>query len=166
MFSKTTFSGSVSSKALYRECQHFVKISLQWNKNLIRLFYECYIYLINQTKDKKTRETIPLKGQLHEIFDPRFFSSNNPPDSRPKAVSRWLILYSNLSDASDTAETISAVSLRPLKLWRWQSENSGGCLDLIFGFSGVNDTAETDFGDFRGDYLGEYDAICKTVLAC
>jgi hypothetical protein len=42
----------------------------------------------------------------------------------------------------------------------------GGCLDLIFGFSGVNDTAETDFGDFRSDYLGEYDAICKTVLAC
>jgi hypothetical protein len=42
----------------------------------------------------------------------------------------------------------------------------GGCLDLIFGFSGVNDTAETDFGDFRSDYLGEYDAICKTVLDC
>jgi hypothetical protein len=41
-----------------------------------------------------------------------------------------------------------------------------GCLDLIFGFRGVNDTAETDFGDFRSDYLGEYDAICKRVLAC
>jgi hypothetical protein len=38
----------------------------------------------------------------------------------------------------------------------------GGCLDLIFG---VNDTAETDFGDFRSDYLGEYDAICKTFLS-
>jgi hypothetical protein len=33
-------------------------------------------------------------------------------------------------------------------------------------FSGVNDTAETDFGDFQSDYLGEYDAICITVLAC
>jgi hypothetical protein len=42
----------------------------------------------------------------------------------------------------------------------------GGCLDQIFGFSGVDDTAETDFGDFRSDYLGEYDAICKTVLDC
>jgi hypothetical protein len=31
---------------------------------------------------------------------------------------------------------------------------------------GVIDTAETDFGDFRSDYLGEYDVICKTVLAC
>jgi hypothetical protein len=40
------------------------------------------------------------------------------------------------------------------------------CLDLIFGFSGVNDTAESDFGDFRSDYLGEHDAICNTVLAC
>jgi hypothetical protein len=24
----------------------------------------------------------------------------------------------------------------------------GGCLELIFGFSGVNDIAETDFSDF------------------
>jgi hypothetical protein len=32
-----------------------------------------------------------IKGQLHEIFDPRFFSSINPtcgPDSRPKVISR------------------------------------------------------------------------------
>jgi hypothetical protein len=42
----------------------------------------------------------------------------------------------------------------------------GGCLDLNFGFSGVIDTAETNFGDFRSDYLGKYDAICKAVLAC
>jgi hypothetical protein len=28
-------------------------------------------------------------------------------------------------------------------------KNVGGCLDLIFGFSDFNDTAETDFGDFR-----------------
>jgi hypothetical protein len=40
----------------------------------------------------------------------------------------------------------------------------GGCLDLIFRFSGINDTVETDFGEFRSDYLGEYDAICKTVF--
>jgi hypothetical protein len=42
----------------------------------------------------------------------------------------------------------------------------GGCQDLIFGFSGVNDTAETDFGDLRSDYLGDFDAKCKTVLTC
>jgi hypothetical protein len=52
-------------------------------------------------------------------------------------------------------------------LFKYLKQNKvGGCLDLIFGFSGVNDTAETDFGGFRSDYLGEYDAICKTVLAC
>jgi hypothetical protein len=42
----------------------------------------------------------------------------------------------------------------------------GGCLEFIFGFSGVNDTVETGFGDFRRYYLGEYDAVCKTGLAC
>jgi hypothetical protein len=46
-----------------------------------------------------------------------------------------------------------------------EAKKVGGCQDLIFGFS-VNDTAEIDFGDFRSDYLGEYDAIFKTVLAC
>jgi hypothetical protein len=30
----------------------------------------------------------------------------------------------------------------------------------------VNDTAETDFGDFRSEYLGEDEAICETFLAC
>jgi hypothetical protein len=49
----------------------------------------------------------------------------------------------------DTAETISAVWLN-----RWND------------FGGAIDTAETDFGDRRSDYFGEYDAICKTVLAC
>jgi hypothetical protein len=28
----------------------------------------------------------------------------------------------------------------------------------------VNGTAETDFRDFRSDYLGKYEAICETVL--
>jgi hypothetical protein len=47
-----------------------------------------------------------------------------------------------------------------------ETEKIGGCLELIFDFSGVNDTAETDFCDFRSDYLGENDAKYKTVLAC
>jgi hypothetical protein len=33
-----------------------------------------------------------------------------------------------------------------------EAEKSWGLPNLIFGFSGVNDTAETDFGDFRSDY--------------
>jgi hypothetical protein len=39
-------------------------------------------------------------------------------------------------------------------------------LDFIFSFSRVSDPAETDFDDFRSDYLGESEAICETVLAC
>jgi hypothetical protein len=61
-----------------------------------------------------------LKGQLHKIFDPRFFSSNNSP--RPlirglKPFRIWLCirrenrLFSNFSAVIDTAETISTVSL-------------------------------------------------------
>jgi hypothetical protein len=43
----------------------------------------------------------------------------------------------------------------------------GGCLGLIFGFSGVNHNAEHHWNsDLRSDYLGKYDAICKKVLAC
>jgi hypothetical protein len=37
----------------------------------------------------------------------------------------------------------------------FKQKKVGGCLYLIFGFSGVNDSDETDFGDFRSDYLGE-----------
>jgi hypothetical protein len=52
-------------------------------------------------------------------------------------------------------------------LYKYLKQNKvEGCPDLIFGFSGVNDTAKTEFGDFRSDSPGEYDAICKTVLAC
>jgi hypothetical protein len=37
-------------------------------------------------------------------------------------------------------------------------------LDFIFGFRGVIDPAETDFGYFRIDFLGEHDANCETTL--
>jgi hypothetical protein len=45
----------------------------------------------------------------------------------------------------------------------FKQKKSWGILDL--GFNGVNDPAETDFDDFRSDYLGEYEAICETALA-
>jgi hypothetical protein len=41
-----------------------------------------------------------------------------------------------------------------------------GILKKKIGFRGVIDPAETDFRDFRSDFLGEYEAICETVLAC
>jgi hypothetical protein len=61
--------------------------------------------------------------------------------------------------------SISWVNI-PIRCNYFKQKKSYGILNFIFGFSGVNDTAETDFGDFRNDYLGEYDAICETVLAC
>jgi hypothetical protein len=64
-----------------------------------------------------------------------------------------------------TSKNISVANI-PILYKYLKQKKVGGCLDLIFGFSGVNDTTETDFGDFGSDYLGEYDAICKTVLAC
>jgi hypothetical protein len=54
-----------------------------------------------------------LKGQLHEIFDPRFFSSNNP-------LYRTLIL-----------------GLQPFRMASYSPRNSN-----IIDFSGVIDTTE------------------------
>jgi hypothetical protein len=45
-------------------------------------------------------------------------------------------------------------------------KHKNGSLDFLFGFSGVLYLAETDFDDFRNDYLCKYEAICKTVEAC
>jgi hypothetical protein len=36
--------------------------------------------------------------------------------------------------------------------------------DRRIGFRGLSETAESDFGNFRIDFLGEYEAICKTAL--
>jgi hypothetical protein len=43
-------------------------------------------------------------------------------------------------------------------------KKSWGILDFIFGFRGVIDRAEIDFGDYRIDFLGEYEAKCQTAL--
>jgi hypothetical protein len=32
-----------------------------------------------------------------------------------------------------------------------------------FGFHSLIDTAEADFGDFRIEFLGEFEAICETA---
>jgi hypothetical protein len=57
----------------------------------------------------------------------------------------------------DPAEIISAGSLTPPKQFprgHWPRQN---VLSWVI--------AETDFDDFRSDYLGEYEAICDTALA-
>jgi hypothetical protein len=45
------------------------------------------------------------------------------------------------------------------------TKKNWGILDFIFGFSGVIDPAQTEFDDFRSDYLGEYEARCEMGLA-
>jgi hypothetical protein len=54
-----------------------------------------------------------MKGQLHEIFNPRFFSSINPtwdPDSRPKAV---------LHVASDALRKLTIFEFQQRQWPRW-----------------------------------------------
>jgi hypothetical protein len=61
--------------------------------------------------------TSSLKGQCLEIFDPRFFSSNNSPlghDSRPKAVLH-MALYALRKSMLKLPKSDSAVSMRPQK---------------------------------------------------
>jgi hypothetical protein len=59
------------------------------------------------------------------------------------------------------SKTISWVNI-PIRCNYFKQKKSYGILNFIYGFG----TAETDFGDYRSDYLGEYEAICETVLAC
>jgi hypothetical protein len=46
------------------------------------------------------------------------------------------------------------------------SSFKGKIQEKYFNGKYLHTIQETDFGDLRSDYLGEYDAICKTVLAC
>jgi hypothetical protein len=73
---------------------------------------------------------------------------------------------SSFSSGKGTIQQKYFIDKYPHTIKVLEAEKSWGLGNLIFGFSGVNDTAETNFGDFRRYYLGEYDAICKTVLAC
>jgi hypothetical protein len=106
--------------------------------------YYVTVWKVSGSIDKKEGRGchLLLKGQLREIFDPRFFSSSNPPygpDSRPKVVlhmasysPRKSIIFefmrchwhhgNDFSGFIDTAEMISAVWLTQLKRRWWQSE--------------------------------------------
>jgi hypothetical protein len=75
----------------------------------------------------KSRETIPLKGQWNEIFDPRFFfHQSTPPRAlihglepfciRPNIRRKKSTIFDHFSGVIDPAETISAGLLTPLKL--------------------------------------------------
>jgi hypothetical protein len=51
-----------------------VPISLNFSLNNALLIFYTIAYVFARFLSLRT-----LKGQCHEIFDPRFFSSNNPP---------------------------------------------------------------------------------------
>jgi hypothetical protein len=51
----------------------------------------------------------------------------------------------------------------PFKGCHGRSSRSWNVHAVSYFACGVNDTAETNFGDFRSDYLSKYDAICKMV---
>jgi hypothetical protein len=58
------------------------------------------------------------------------------------------------------------ISLGNIPILYLNFKKNWGILDFIFCFSRVIDPAETDFDDFRSDYLGEYEAICEMAFAC
>jgi hypothetical protein len=48
-------------------------------------------------------------------------------------------------------------------LYKYLKQKKLGVAQTSFSDSALS---ITDYGDFRSDYLGEYNVICKTVLAC
>jgi hypothetical protein len=68
------------------------------------------------------------------------------------------LLFKGSSKNISKANTVSSYHTITLQKRSW------GILDFIFGFRGVIDPAETDFGYLRIDFLGEYDAKCETAL--
>jgi hypothetical protein len=86
-----------------------------------------------------------LLGQLHEFFVSRFFLSINPtycPDTRAKAVRRKQSTIFEFGWVIDPAETVTAGSLTPLKLF------PRGHLPRWNDFSGVIDPAEMKLPEF------------------
>jgi hypothetical protein len=63
-----------------------------------------------------------------------------------------------------SSKNISEANIHIPYLYCTLQKKSWGILDFIFGFHGVNGFAETDFSDFRIDFLREYDAKCETAL--
>jgi hypothetical protein len=54
----------------------------------------------------------------------------------------------------------------PMPYIQFKEKEVVGILDFIYGFCGIIDPAETDFCNFRIDFIGEYDAKCETNLGC
>jgi hypothetical protein len=76
----------------------------------------------------------------------------------------------NFRGVIDPAETISAGSLTPPTPKRLfdpaeiSNRRFGPTVFFLKGISRIK-PAETNFDDFRSDYLGGYEALCETALA-
>jgi hypothetical protein len=114
---------------------------------VIRGIYSmCHLYPVLGSLDKTKgwRCNLLLKGQCHEIFDLRFFSSNNTPwalNSRAKALlnsasnSPRYDRFSNAKIVHDTACTTIFCQLAPLKFYIFLvlgEDNSGTSMFLIY----------------------------------
>jgi hypothetical protein len=110
------------------------------------------------------------------ISPPRALIHGLKPFRKWLRIRRENRLYSNVSGVIDTAETISAMSLTPLNRFDTaEISNIGKYPHTMHVLEaekswGLDRRSMTPlkpiYGDFRSDYLGEYDAICKTGLAC
>jgi hypothetical protein len=133
-----------------------------------------------------------LKVQWYETFDLWFFSLNNPiwaPDSRIKAFSTMASNSRSYSKKSvpewcqwhcwgrgpRIREALAAFKgnfykkyigklYYPIAITITQKILYRGYLRIVFGMSGVIDTAQAKIGDFKVEYLREFQAICKKTL--
>jgi hypothetical protein len=122
-----------------------------------------------------------LKGQLHEILEPRFFHQSTPPRALILGQRLFCIWprirrenrqYSNFSVAHDPAE-ISYLRFGSATFFKGNINQNNFIPIPYFYFKekklgnySIYSRLHFHFDDFRSDYLGECLAIYETVLAC
>jgi hypothetical protein len=115
-----------------------------------------------------------LKGQLHDIFDPWFFHQSTPPRALIHGL-KLSCMWPN-TKKSTTFEFQrgqwprwnrfgGVIGPDEIYMPRWNLKSSFLANNFVLKGVKVIVPAETYFDDFRSDYLGEYEVICKTALA-
>ena len=102
------------------------RISLR-NQNRIRNYLTNqgprWVQIMGKNRGQKSRNTLPLKGVCHEIFDLQFFSWFEPiwaPDKQAKVFSNGVLIspriqiFKKLCGVHPSAESSSAVCNTPL----------------------------------------------------
>jgi hypothetical protein len=125
---------SMQCKCNAHQVQHILYDYMNKLVNETWLVYSTFLPLYQTPPDINACNLKPLKGQCHEIFDPRFFIKQSP-------LGPWLTGWNRFVYGFVFAEKIdiirvSEVSMTPLKPFprcQWHRWNR---------FRGVNDTAE------------------------